>query len=205
MSWSKWRKTRPSKRAVEQGGVMAKTAIVVLAEGFEEIEAIAPIDVLRRAGVRVTVVGVGGKTVKSSRGIGIQTECLLEEIKDLPDAVILPGGLPGATNLAKEAGLAAFLKKMNEAGNLIAAICAAPAVVLAPLGILDGKKATCYPGCERDFSSKTVHSPERVVKDGNLITSQGPGTSLEFALEIVRELVGNEMAASLREKMIIKA
>ncbi len=184
---------------------MGKTAIVVLAEGFEEVEAVAPIDILRRAGVRVTIVGANSKSVKSSRGIVVQADCLLDEIKDLPDAVVLPGGLPGATNLAKAAGLAAFLKKMNEAGKLIAAICATPAVVLAPLGILDGKKATCYPGCERDFSSKTVHSKERVVKDGNLITSQGPGTAIEFSLEIVRELVSSEMAGTLREKMVIRA
>ena len=184
---------------------MVKTAIVVLAEGFEEIEAVAPVDILRRAGVRVTVVGASSKNVKSSRGLWVQTDRLLAEEKGLPDAVILPGGLPGATNLAKAAGLAAFLKKMNEAGKLIAAICATPAVVLAPLGILDGKKATCYPGCECDFSLKTVHSKERVVKDGNLLTSQGPGTALEFSLEIVRELVSNEMVDILREKMIIKA
>lgn len=184
---------------------MSKTAVVVLAEGFEELEAVAPIDILRRAGVRVTIAGAGSKNIKSSRDMGVQAERLLEEIKDLPDAVILPGGLPGATNLAKAAGLAVFLKKMNEAGKLIAAICATPAVVLAPLGLLDGKKATCYPGCERDFSSKTVHSKERVVKDGNLITSQGPGTAIEFSLEIVRELVSHEMAGTLREKMIIRA
>ncbi len=183
---------------------MAKTAVVVLAEGFEEIEAVAPIDVLRRAGVRVTIAGLCAKNVKSSRGVWVQADQLFEEIKDLPDAVILPGGLPGATNLAGSAGLAAFLKKMNGAGKLIAAICAAPAAVLAPLGILDGKKATCYPGCETDFSSKTIHSKESVVKDGNLVTSRGPGTALEFALEIVRELAGAEMAGTLREKMLVK-
>ena len=184
---------------------MSKTALVILAEGFEELEAIAPVDALRRAGVRVTLAGVNSLIVKSSRGIGVQADALLKDIKDLPDAVILPGGLPGATNLAKSGEVADLVKKMNSSGKLVAAICAAPAAVLAPLGILDGKKATCYPGCETEFSSKTVFSQERVVKDGNVITSQGPGSALEFALAIVRELAGDEMAGLVRNKMLIKA
>ena len=184
---------------------MPKTALVILAEGFEEVEAIASIDVLRRAGVRVTIAGVMDLQVKSSRNIGVQTDALLKDIKDLPDAVILPGGLPGAMNLAKSEEVAKLVKKMNSAGKLVAAICAAPAAVLAPLGILDGKKATCFPGCESDFSSKTVHLQDRVVKDGNVITSQGPGSALEFALEIVRDLVTSEMADLVRDKMLIKA
>ncbi len=184
---------------------MQKTALVILAEGFEEIEAIAPVDVLRRAGVRVTLAGVSSLTVKGSRDTGVQADVLLKDIKDLPDAVILPGGLPGATNLAKSGEVARLVKQMSVAGKLVAAICAAPAVVLAPLGILDGKKATCYPGCESDFSGKTVHSKERVVVDGNIITSQGPGTALEFALAITVRLVGQEIADTVRNKMLIKA
>ncbi len=168
------------------------------------MEAIAPIDVLRRAGVRVTLAGVNALTVKSSRNIGVQAEAFLKDIQDLPDAVILPGGLPGAANLAKSEEVSKFVKKMSAAGKLVAAICAAPAVVLAPLGILDGKKATCYPSCERDFSSKTVHVQERVVVDGNIITSQGPGTAFEFALEIAAQLVGKTMADNVRGQMLIK-
>ena len=184
---------------------MPKTAIVILAEGFEEVEAIAPIDVLRRAGVRVTLVGVNSLLVKSSRAIEVQAEALLTNIQDLFDVVILPGGLSGATNLAKSEEVSKFVRKMNAAGKLVAAICAAPALVLAPLGILDGKKATCYPGCESDFSNKTVHSKERVVVDGNIITSQGPGTALEFALEIAARLAGKEMSDTVCSKMLIKA
>lgn len=183
---------------------MLKTALVILAEGFEEVEAIAPVDVLRRAGVRITLAGVAERLVKSSRKIGVEVDMLLKDLVEMPDAVILPGGLPGATNLAKSEEVAEIVKKMNEAGKIIAAICAAPAVVLAPLGILDGKKATCYPGCESDFSSKTTHSKERVVVDGNIITSQGPGTALEFALVIAARLVGKEMADTVREKMLIR-
>ena len=184
---------------------MPRTALVILAEGFEEVEAIAPVDVLRRAGVRVTLAGVNSLVVKSSRSIGIQTDALLKDIKDLPDAVILPGGLPGAANLGKSGEVAKLVKQMNAEGKLVAAICAAPAVVLAPLGILDGKKATCYPSCATDLSAKTVHSKERVVVDGNIITSQGPGTALEFALVIAARLAGQEMADTVRDKMLIEA
>ncbi len=184
---------------------MAKKALVVLAEGFEEIEAIAPIDILRRAGIRVTVVGLNDRHVKSSRNLTVQADILLKDLAEDMDAVILPGGMPGATHLARSVELAVLVKKMGKEGKVVAAICAAPAAVLAPLGILDGKKATCYPGCEADFSKSTVYSKESVVVDGNLITSRGPGTALEFSLEIVRHLVGKEMVEILCEKMIIKA
>ncbi|MFH0985319.1 MAG: DJ-1 family glyoxalase III [Candidatus Omnitrophota bacterium] len=182
---------------------MAKTAVVILAEGFEEIEAIAPIDVLRRAGVRVTIAGVSGLQVKSSRGIGVQADVLLKDVLELPDAVILHGGVPGTANLARSEEVGAFIRKMNAAGKLVAAICAAPAAVLAPLGILDGKKVTCYPGCESEFSEKTTHSDEAVVVDGNVITSRGPGTALEFALAIAVRLAGQEMADIVRGKMLV--
>jgi protein deglycase len=184
---------------------MAKTALVILAEGFEELEAVAPIDVLRRAGVRVTIAGVAELLVKGSRGTIVQADVLLNDIKDLPDAVILPGGLPGATNLARSEEVKTLVKKMNLAGKLVAAICAAPAAVLAPLGILDGKKATCYPGCESDLSTKTTYSKESVVVDGNVMTSRGPGTALEFALAIAARLAGQEMADMVRGKMLIGA
>lgn len=184
---------------------MPKTAVVLLAEGFEEVEAIAPVDALRRAGVRVMLAGVSDKIVKSSRNILVQVDISLKDIKELPDAVIVPGGMPGSANLAKSEEVGEFLKKMDAAKKLIAAICAAPAVVLAPLGILNFKKATCYPGCEKDFSDKVAYLKDRVVVDGHFITSQGPGSALEFALAIVKELVDEKMSESLREKMLIKA
>jgi 4-methyl-5(b-hydroxyethyl)-thiazole monophosphate biosynthesis len=184
---------------------MAKTAVVILAEGFEEVEALAPVDFLRRAGVRVTLAGVNSMIVPSSRKIGVQADVLIKDVRDLFDAVILPGGMPGSTNLANAMEVSQFIKKMHAAGKLIAAICAAPAVVLTPLGILDGKKATCYPGCEKDFPAGTVHLNDRVVRDGNVITSQGPGSSFEFAWEIAKELAGKETADLVRDKMLIKA
>lgn len=182
---------------------MLKTALMILAEGFEEVEAIAPVDVLRRAGVRIMIAGLTDRQVKSSRQIVVQTDILLRELVEIPDAVILPGGIPGATNLGKSEEVAELVRKMNAAGKIVAAICAAPAAVLAPLGILDGKKATCYPACEADFSNKVAYSKERVVVDGNLITSQGPGTALEFALAIVTKLIGKDMAETVRGKMLI--
>ena len=182
---------------------MAKTALVILAEGFEEVEAIGPVDFLRRAGVHVVIAGLKDLKVKSSRHIGVEADILLRDYKEMPDAVILPGGIPGATNLAGSSDVAALVKKMNTAGKIVAAICAAPAAVLAPLGILDGKKATCYPGCESDFSKTTVHSRDRVVEDGNIITSQGPGSALEFAFAIAVRLAGKEMAETVRGKMLM--
>lgn len=184
---------------------MLKTAVVILAEGFEEVEGIAAVDVLRRAGVRVTIAGLADRQVKSSRHIGVQTDILLKDLVETPDAVILPGGIPGATNLAKSREVGELVKKMNAEGKIIAAICAAPTTVLIPLGILNGKKATCYPGCESDLKGKAIHSKERVVVDGNIITSQGPGTALEFSLEIVKKLIGKETADELRDKMVIRA
>lgn len=182
---------------------MPKTALVILAEGFEDIEAVGPVDFLRRAGVRVTIAGLTDLKVKSARHIDVAADLLLKDLKEVPDAVILPGGLPGAANLAKSREVGELVKKMNAAGKIVAAICAAPAAVLAPLGVLDGKKATCYPGDERDFSKETIHSGERVVEDGNIITSQGPGTALEFAFVIATRLVGKEMAETVRGKMLI--
>jgi 4-methyl-5(b-hydroxyethyl)-thiazole monophosphate biosynthesis len=184
---------------------MLKTAVVILAEGFEEVEGIAAVDVLRRAGVRATIAGLTDRQVKSSRHIGVQADILLKDLVEIPDAVVLPGGMPGATNLAKSREVGDLVKKMNAEGKIIAAICAAPAVVLAPLGILNGKKATCYPGCESDLKGKATHSKDRVVVDGNIITSQGPGTALEFSLEIVKKLIGKETANELCDKMVIRA
>ncbi len=122
---------------------MAKKVVIILAEGFEEIEAITPIDVLRRAGVDLIIAGVGSKTIKGAHGIVFQTDITLDELKNLPDAIILPGGLPGAANLQKSEKVKELVKKMDAQKKLIGAICAAPALVLAPAGVLNGRKATC--------------------------------------------------------------
>ena len=183
---------------------MRKTVLIVLADGFEEIEAVTPIDVLRRAGLEVIVAGVGKREVTGAHEITVETDIMLEQYQGSPDAIILPGGMPGAENLQKSEALKDLLQKMKKSGKLITAICASPAVVLAPNGILDGKKATCYPGFENELGPKVKFLPERVVTDGLVVTSRGPGTAMEFSLELVSQLVSLEKAEQLSQKMAVK-
>lgn len=182
-----------------------KKVLVILADGFEEIEAITPIDVLKRADLDVIIAGLSSKTVSGSHGVKFQTDILLDDYKGLPDAVILPGGLPGAKNLAESQKVRELVKKMNQEKKIVGAICAAPALVLAPNGILNGRKATCYPGFEKNFSSEVNFSHERVIVDGHVITSRGPGSALEFALQLVEVLAGKEKAESLSQELLAKA
>ena len=180
---------------------MAKRAIVVLAEGFEEIEAVTPVDILRRAGVAVEVVGLDAEAVTGAHGVTFQADRVLGDTEDV-DAVILPGGLPGAANLAASAKLAAVLEAQAAAGKLVAAICATPAFVLPQLGLLDGKRATCYPGCQEKFGATTTYVADEVVKDGNILTSRGPGTAFAFGLALACELAGDAKADELAEGML---
>ena len=184
---------------------MPKKVLVILADGFEEIEAITPVDVLRRAGLEVTLAGLSGKMITGAHGIKFQADITLDEYKDQPDAVVLPGGMPGAKNLGESKKVSEIVKRMNQQKKIVGAICAAPALILAPAGILDGKKATCYPGFENNFSSSVEFSNERVVVDGNIITSRGPGSALEFALELVELLAGKEKAKALTEGLLVKS
>ena len=183
---------------------MSKKVIIFLADGFEEVEAVTPIDFLRRAGADVTVAGVGGGTVKSSRGLLVQTDKAVSE-SDAGnwDAVLIPGGMPGASNIAASAACSKIIKSQVSSGRLLAAICAAPAVVLAPLGLLSGHRFTCYPGMEKDVSGARW-SEERVVVDGNLITSRGPGTAGEWALEIISKLFGPDSAKKIGRDVLAK-
>lgn len=180
--------------------------LVLLAEGFEEMEATISIDMLRRAGLDVIVASVSdSEIVKGSRKIKIQADIILEDLEELPDAIVLPGGMPGAENLAKSEKVNELLKKMDEENKLIASICASPPVVLAPLGLLDNKKATCYPGSEEKFNDTTISMDKKVVVDDNIITSQGPGTAFYFALEIIKYLVGDDKANEVKEKALISS
>ena len=183
---------------------MKKTVLVVLADGFEEIEAITPIDVLRRAGLEVVVAGVGKREVPGAHDITVETDLMLEQYQGAPDAVVLPGGMPGAENLNRSEALKDLLQKMKRSGKVIAAICASPAVVLAANGILDGKRATCFPGFENDLGPKVKFVMDRVVTDGQVITSRGPGTAMAFSLELVSQLVSPEKAEQLAQKMVVK-
>lgn len=184
---------------------MSKVA-VLLAEGFEEVEAVTPIDFLRRAGIDVVTACVGERAVRGSHGITVTADAGVESLmgEDL-DGVVLPGGMPGAANLAASPEVGRLVRSMVESRKLIAAICAAPAKVLAPLGVLAGKRATCFPGDEVAFSSEVTFSEERVVRDGDLITSRGAGTAAEFAEEIIRYLVGDEAARDVHLRTVQKS
>ncbi|MDP1853302.1 MAG: DJ-1/PfpI family protein [Candidatus Omnitrophota bacterium] len=181
---------------------MVKKALIILADGFEEIEAITAIDILRRAQIEVIVAGLSNRETRGSHGIKVSTDILLDELKEETSALILPGGSPGAENLAKSPKVASLINKMFKSGKIIGAICAAPALVLEPAGVLKGKKATCFPGMEKLFSREIKFTQEEVVRDGNIITSRGPGTALAFALKIVEVLLDKDTAQTLKEKLV---
>lgn len=182
-----------------------KNSFVFLANGFEEIEALATVDVLRRAGINTITVSITtSQTVTGAHGIEVKADTSIEKIIcNSNDTLILPGGMPGATNLAECTALTEILKKHNTEQGTIAAICASPAVVLAPLGILDNKTATCYPGFESAFTNCTKgDSP--VVLDKNIITANGPGTAIDFALAIVANTISKEKAQEVACGMLLK-
>ncbi len=181
---------------------MNKKALVILAPGFEEVEAVVPVDILRRCDVDVLIAGLGANEIISARGIKIAADIILEEYSDMPDVVIIPGGMPGAENLANSIKVKDLILKMNAEKRLIAAICASPALVLAPAGVLNGRTATCYPGMERTFAPGVKFVEEEVIKDGNIITSRGPATAFAFGIKIAEELVGKEKAHMVAAQML---
>ena len=175
--------------------------IVCLANGFEEIEALAPLDLLRRAGLEVTTVGIGGDTVRGSHGITVQADIPDGLFADAaPDMVILPGGMPGSKNLDESKTVDAALKAAARRGAFIAAICAAP-MALGRRGLLNGKRAICFPGFEKELAGATL-ADTRVVRDGNIITAAGMGVAVEFGLALVAALKGEEAAESLRRAIL---
>ena len=181
---------------------MDKKVFVHLAEGFEEIEAMATIDILIRGELDVEIVSVTGeKIVKSVRGIGVQCDKLFEEV-DYSEGgmIVLPGGIPGVDNLGAHAGLVEQLKAYKEQGKWIAAICAAP-IILHDNGLIDGKTLTCFPGVGDDFKEANVVE-DIVAVDGKLITSQGPSTAIEFGLKILELLKGKEMSDYVRGRLL---
>ncbi|MBR6700276.1 MAG: DJ-1/PfpI family protein [Firmicutes bacterium] len=181
---------------------MDKKVFVHLAEGFEEIEALATIDILIRGEIDTVIVSVtGDPIVRSVRGIGVVCDKLYEEV-DYDDCqmIVLPGGIPGVDNLGAHEGLCEQLASFKEQDKWIAAICAAP-IILHNNGLIEGKTVTCFPGCGDDFDEATVLT-DKVVVDDKLITSQGPGTAIEFGLKIVEMLKGNEMADYVRGRLL---
>ena len=176
-----------------------------LADGFEEVEAIAPVDMLRRAGIEIKTVGVTGDAVSSSHGIKVIADISLSEVvlDDSLEAVILPGGLPGATNLDAHQGLSDMIMAFASEGKALAAICAAP-LVFGNRGLLQGKKATCYPGFE-SYLTGAEYTAALVETDGNFITAKGPGAAMDFAFAIVEKYCGIEKVNELKSGMMIKA
>lgn len=176
---------------------------VFLAEGFEEIEAVGTIDILRRGELDVTTVSITGKNaVTGAHHIPVTADKLFAEVDFSNGAMlVLPGGMPGASHLNSHTGLKELLKQYVAEGKKIAAICAAP-LVLGGLGLLQNKKATAYPGFEDTLQGATVVK-HPVVKDGNIITGQGPGFALNFGLAIVEELQGKNKAADVAAAMLV--
>ncbi len=183
--------------------MMAKTVLVPIADGTEEIEAICIIDTLRRAGAQVTVASVMKSVqIKASRGVNLVADALIGDcVTHTYDAIALPGGMPGAEHLRDCAPLIALLKKQRDAGRIYAAICASPAVIFQHYGLLKGKKATCYPGMGNDFADQSAME-QRVVVDGNCVTSRGPGTAIEFALALIEALFDAEKAEKVAVPML---
>lgn len=170
--------------------------VVLLANGFEEIEALTPIDVLRRAGLEVLSCGLNGKRIKGSHGIFVEADLLPEEVKlDEVTMAIFPGGMPGATNIDAHPFTDKLIEATVKNGGRLAAICAAP-LVLGRRGLLEGRRATCYPGFEGELTGALV-TGEGVVTNGNITTAKGMGVALEFAKELVRLTVGEEKAEEI--------
>ena len=183
-----------------------KHSYVFPADGFEEIEAVTPVDVLRRAGLDVKTVSISDShVVTGAHGVKYTADMLMEEVtsEDI-QWLILPGGMPGAENLYKCRRLCDMLRKHVAADGNVAAICAAPGVVLGQLGLLDGKEATCYPGFEGMLGEKCFHVPVPVVSARNVVTGNGPAAALSFSLAIVAATLGEGPAKEIASQMQYK-
>ena len=178
-----------------------KKVYLFLADGFETVEALAPVDVMRRAGLQVVTVSVMGRLdVLSAQDIMVSADVLLEEacLCDA-DALVLPGGSVGTENMSAHKALCEKIVEADKRGVLIAAICAAP-MVLGRLGLLEGRKATCYPGCEVDLKGAD-YTAVAVEEDGNIITGCGPGVSFDFGFAIINRFCGSSVVETLRSQM----
>ena len=177
---------------------------VLLGTGFEEVEAIAPVDLLRRAGIDVLTVGVTGKTVYGSHNIGIEADITIEQM-DLTDLemIVLPGGLGGVASARASQPALDALAFAWENDKFVAAICAGP-TVLADLGITDGRNATCFPGCESGMGSTKMVAGAACVRDGKLITGTSAGCAIPFGLALIEALKGKDMADTIARQIVIR-
>lgn len=173
-----------------------------LADGFEETEAIAPLDMLRRAKFDVKTVGVTGKTVTSSHKVPVTCDITIDEINlESTDMLVLPGGMPGTLNLEKSEGVQKALDYAHDNNKFIGAICAAPSI-LGHKGFLNGKKAACFTGFEKDLKGATICSDEGVVQDGKIITARGAGVAEQFGFKLVEALGGKALSDKIREAVL---
>lgn len=177
------------------------SALIAIADGIEEMETVILSDLLVRAGVEVTLASVSGKTVTASRGLSLNADCLMDDVLDQNyDAIICPGGLPGAEHLGNHQGLKTMILKQHKAGKLVAAICAAPALVLAKHGLLEEVEATGYPSTEEQIPN---YVSEPVVVSDHIITSRGPGTAMDLGLQLIESLVGEITAKEIAATALI--
>ena len=182
---------------------MSKTGIF-LADGCEEIEALTVVDLLRRAGLEIEMISISkSKTITGSHNISFLADVLFEDAGfDALDAIVLPGGMPGTLKLGEHEGVNSVIRKFAEEGKLVAAICAAPSV-LGKAGILKGRRAVCHPGFEDKLDGASV-SEDTVMTDGNLITSRGMGTAIDFGLAIVRYFKDDSAVSDLKQKLVYR-
>ncbi len=178
--------------------------IVFLADGFEETEALCPVDVMRRAGLDVVTAGVAGEMVTSSHGVTVKADTALSDLDEKEEfaAAFCPGGMPGSVNLSQSWRVNEILVRTAQTG-IVAAICAAPAVVLAPLGLLTGRRATCFPGCG-SYAPDFHFSTEGIVTDGNIVTGKSAGWAFDLGIELVRMLKGDAKAEEVRAAIFYK-
>ena len=178
-----------------------KKACVLLAEGFEEIEALTVSDIIRRANITCDLVSIGGKTVKSSHGVVIEADKIVDEAMEY-DLIVLPGGMPGAANLRDDERVINLIKKQNKEGKLIGAICAAP-IVLGKANLTEGRDITSYPGYENELPNCN-YLEESVVVDNNIMTSRGPATSMAFSYKLLEKLGYGDKAEKIASGMLYK-
>jgi 4-methyl-5(b-hydroxyethyl)-thiazole monophosphate biosynthesis len=178
--------------------------VVILADGFEEVEAMAIVDVLRRADIDTVTAGLHEGPVVSARKVKVIPDTVIDKVRsDDFDMIVLPGGQPGSDNLNADNRVKELLKSFSQKGKLTGAICAAP-FVLANAGVLQGKHATSFPSY-KDRLGNVIYEEKTVVEDGNILTSRGPGTALSFGLAIVARLLNKEKAQKIREAMLVEA
>lgn len=178
-----------------------KKALVFIAQGFEEIEAVTSIDILRRGGVEVELAGIGSLEVKGARNVKLVCDFLSSQVKAIYDLIIIPGGMPGATNIANDEYATGIIKKHNSEGKYIGAICAAPAEVLGKLDLLANRDFTCYPGFQDRVNNGNFVDSE-VVVSGNIVTSKAAGTAMGFALKLLEMVVSKDVSDKVKRAVI---